>query len=80
LAQLVRDGESVIDRALLRTPIRRVHRSDAERLASKPRILNAPRKFQRLKRLRLCDNGDTIPLLCTDVHAPDAVVGMRSAA
>jgi hypothetical protein len=80
LAQLVRDGESVIDRALLRAPIRCVHRSDAERLASKPRILNASRKVQRLKRPRLCDSGDTIPLLCTDVHVPDVVVAMRSAA
>jgi hypothetical protein len=80
LVQLIRGGESVIDRALLRAPIRRVHRSEAERLASKPRILNVPRKFQRVKRRCLCDSGDTIPLLCTDVHVPDALVGMQSAA
>src|SRR5580765_2552090 len=76
LVQLVRGGESVIDRPLLRALILRVHRSDAERLASKPRILNVPRKLQRLTRRCLCDSGDTIPLLCTDVHVFDAVVAL----
>jgi hypothetical protein len=80
LVQLIGGGESVVDRALLRAPIRRVHRSDAERLAPKPRGLDAPREFQRLDRRCLCDSGNTIPLLCTDVHAPDVFDGMRPAA
>jgi hypothetical protein len=45
-----------------------MHGGNAERLASKPRILDAARERQRLTRFRPGNRGDMIPLLRTDVH------------
>ena len=68
LAELIRGREGVVESRLTRAFIRSAHSSNAEGLASKPRIVNAPREFQCLAGLNLCYRGDAIPLLRTDVH------------